>query len=126
MVVTRDLCGRCYQSLLLDELEEYAAVIEELSRVIAADPRCVAALNNRGLAYAEAGFREAAERDFAAASKLTRSEIAPLKNWGMALVSYEDLPGALAKFEAASKIDSSDETLHRCIAYVRQRMNGHG
>ncbi len=102
---------------------EYAAAQAALTPLIAAAPspgdrRFL--LNKRGVARVAAGARAEAAEDFAAA--LDSGPYAPaLANLGNLALEAGDLPGAIARYEAAIAADEAYAVAHLNLAVAYKR-----
>lgn len=107
---------------MLDEVEDYEAVIDDLSRHIGSGLPAGAALHNRAVAHWEIGQHEKALEDFdLAMAALPRSHMPPSIKGAM-LAKLGRFQEALSMFDLAITLAPDEVTLVR--AWARARMEG--
>ena len=121
MAMADYLLQRCFASLILDEEEDYAEVIRDLTAHLASNPSNAAALNNRAVAYGEIGELNRALADFGEAVRLAPADHHPAKNRGMLLQRMGDLPAALADLDTAVQIAPNDPSVRLTRAHARMQ-----
>lgn len=115
----RDYFDRCWSVFLFDSMEKYLSLIDVLTAHLASDPDCLAAYNNRAVAYDEIGEVDKAEADFKDAVRRVSDDSRPLKNYAMFLERRRgDIEAAIALYRRALSISPADATLHRCMAHA--------
>lgn len=108
-----------YAALMLDEVEDYELVIEELSRHISCGFPSGVALHNRAVAKWELGRFEEALDDFdLAIAALPRSHM-PAQMKGAMLQKMGRMKEALSSLDLAMSIAPNEVTLVRTRAYAR-------
>lgn len=110
---------RLYAALILDELEDYESVIEELSKHIDSGAPGGAALHNRAVARWEIGQYEQAAADFDRAHAQLPSSHMPLQMKGVMLQQLGNLNEALRAMDSAVALAPNEVTLVRTRAYAR-------
>lgn len=108
-----------YAALILDEIEEYEELIEELTEFIDAGGQIGAALHNRSVAQWEIGRSDEALAGFDQAIAALPTSAMPAKVKGMLLHKLGRLPEALAALDRAIAIEPQDVTVWRNRAAIR-------
>lgn len=103
---------------MLDELEDYEALIDSLSDYISREDSAGVAYHNRALAYWEIGNVEEALRDFASAETLLPDNYLPSQIKGMLLERLGRHEEALAALDRALSIGPNEVTARRSRAHL--------
>jgi tetratricopeptide (TPR) repeat protein len=108
-----------YAALMLDEIEDYDELIEELTEFIDAGGQIGAALHNRSVAQWEIGLSHEALAGLDQATVALPTSPLPAKVKGTMLHKLGRLPEALAALDRAVGIAPEDVTILRTRAAIR-------
>ncbi len=107
-----------YIALLYDELEEYEAVIEELTIHLQENRSNIYALNNRGVAYWEIGKRALAKKDLEKVMEIGVTNGVPIHNLGQILEEEGELDSALLLYDQAIDLWPAESSCYLTRAYA--------
>lgn len=99
--------------------DAYASAVEDFSQAIKADPKLMAAYNNRAMAYVRMGEEEKALSDFEAASKLDPKDANILGRQASVLSKLGRDQEAIALYDKAYALGGIDFVFNRANAHAR-------